>query len=733
MIRYITSGANELDSGHARYIAGASIGDLIVDQAQVQGFYIDVAAPHSARNFSLGVGSLGYTQHLSGVYTTSPAYNNFYSNGVWKNNSGAGSGNYTGAIGSRLWFDGRHYDFTVTSSGGNALFTRTDGARHGYLTSGVYAYITSGISQYAGYKYIQVISTTTFKIRDSVSGGLISYFGTSNEQVRCSMGASKMIGLDIHGDADNKVTITNCGKWTFRKTPESNVSYGFELWGGATHWKYTDKYDPINNTGDINYQGYRGNRLFSRGTYGIEHLFYNDLSGNTCVNIKNQADFFEIDGTEIDGGGRSFAGLQIKNDSDPTHNMTFEVHDVYVHDTEGEGFYWGNTGDNVSGSSPSQHWINFKAYNNRACRTGVEIFQLGQLHDGCEFHNNVGFLADVTHFAPFFSSQSSTCQTKPRSGQVDWGNNVIDGGCIQGLIMQSNRADEVLDATKSMRFYNSLFINGRGRFAYNNMFGDGVMPVVYENIYIKNLSFDNEDGRSESQPDPSQNEIFRLDDVTTEFFIKNKMVIDVGMTGRNFLRGGNIAQWNIGSRPEIALPDPQYVASGYEYIPSLTVHQWFAKTNALVLITYTNDWMGTGYPDILLYKGLHYEVLTVHSGTTSPDADSTNCRQIFWDSAGKSDLDPAYNGTPYSAYPPDDLRLQANSYYNKLGMGLFDNEDNDERTYITWEANSEVLHEFKDLNELVSELPEAVVTRNIYPVDTSGTIGAPKTDTYDLS
>ncbi len=648
----------------------ASEGDYIFNDADHEngegGLFVISSGSHNEKNFSIGANCVG-------TYTTNHA-----TDGRLKYTLG-GTGNYAGPIGNRVWFYFPDHTASVSNSSGNALFTRSS---HG-LTTGKYIMVKNYThysqvgTEYSGYYYVEVVSSNTFRLKTSASGSYLAYSSAISVTYSQTIGSIKMEGIDCIGTAANPVIITNApgSQFICQKNWESVATYGFEFFGGSKFAIITGEYDPVRGTGSVNYQGHRGNYKYSYGRYGMWIRFYNLLSNNPILYLKNGSTNLEICHLEIDGGGRGFAGIMIKSDNQPSQNMSA------IHDCEGEGWYIGNTGDNVAGSAPSQHWIELDAYNNRVVRTGVEIVQTGQLKDGSKVQRNVALLGTLTHFNPFFSGQSNAAQVKPRSGNVLYDGNMLIGGTANIMLVQSNRSNEALDATKSLTFSNSAFLYGRQRFMFFTLTNDGTMPFNMENIYIKSATmYDND--RMESQA-TDKNEIILTTESVTEVYI-NGMHVDTGMSGKILQSGGTATKYNT---PYItrdqSLPDPEFMKSGYEAMRYLDIHEYFT-TYAADHPTHPNQNIIYTTTDIILYHAMWYRVKTSFSGGNPPPT-NTNCEQIFWDINGYSSLDPTYNGVPYSNRPPDDLRLQSNDFYANQNIGLYDNEPNRSRTMIQHE------------------------------------------------
>jgi hypothetical protein len=175
---------------------------------------------------------------------------------------------------------------------------------------------------------------------------------------------------NIVGTEDNPIIIKNCGgtvnikstyKWHAVKTFKSKY---FRITGGSTPGIY-----------GIRIQG------------GVMGLNLDDLSTN-----------FEVDHVEI--SNVEFAGLMAKTDpscNDATIRGNFTMYDVslhdnYIHETGGEGFYVGNSfydGMKRDCGKRLPHEIKgLKIFNNIIRNSGWEAIQVGCAIEGSEIYNN---------------------------------------------------------------------------------------------------------------------------------------------------------------------------------------------------------------------------------------------------------------------------------------------------------------------------------------------------------
>ncbi len=191
-------------------------------------------------------------------------------------------------------------------------------------------------------------------------------------------GTYKHINLqNFRGTAANPIIIKNCGGLV----KVSGASYGISI-TKSSHFKFV------------------GN-----GTPGVKYGIKVDgvTIGNTSsgLGVSNQSSDFEIGNLEITKVG---AGVICK--TNPTcDEMTWGgkytmrnvlLHDMYIHDVEGEGFYVGHTSvtANVSCSGktitvPTQTIENLKIYNCITENTGWDGIQVASIPVNCEVFNNV--------------------------------------------------------------------------------------------------------------------------------------------------------------------------------------------------------------------------------------------------------------------------------------------------------------------------------------------------------
>ncbi|WP_164821663.1 Ig-like domain-containing protein [Paenibacillus koleovorans] len=260
-------------------------------------------------------------------------------------------------------------------------------------------------------------------------------------------------------------------------------SYTLSIEGGK-HWILTGKYDNTLKTGHVNFQGHQnGNYSTSTGNYGIE-VGRNTSNG---IGVGKKATNFELSFIEVAHAG--FAGLLIKTDNDPTAVMDgVKIHDLYIHDSESEGMYIGNTSSNLD----TQHiFTNLEIYNNRVLRSGTEGIQLSNMGDGIKVHNNVVVMNALDWKDPFQLWQDGCFQYSQRTGSAEIYNNVFIGSASSLFSVRiSAGAGETPNSGDEVYFHDNYFSHSRDILAYiHNTPSNYLTKFRFEDNMIRQLNY----------------------------------------------------------------------------------------------------------------------------------------------------------------------------------------------------------------------------------------------------
>ncbi|MBK0379536.1 right-handed parallel beta-helix repeat-containing protein [Mucilaginibacter segetis] len=249
-------------------------------------------------------------------------------------------------------------------------------------------------------------------------------------------------------------------------------------------------------------------KVLGNGTAGIKYGF--DVNGgNIGMTIDDLSSDFEIANVEVRNSG--FAGIMAKTDPScdiatqrghfTMQNIT--LHDNYVHQTGGEGFYVGNSfyAEGVSlecGIALPHDVLNLKIYQNLTDSTGCEGIQVGGAISGCEVYNNT---VRSPGLKPFASAQDNGIQIGEGTGGKCY-NNLVENAPGNGIIVLGFGDNLVfnnyiINAGANGIFADSRYTPGSGfRFINNTIIepaADGIklnsetipMNTVINNVIIK--------------------------------------------------------------------------------------------------------------------------------------------------------------------------------------------------------------------------------------------------------
>jgi len=268
---------------------------------------------------------------------------------------------------------------------------------------------------------------------------------------------------NIVGTKDKPVIIKNCGGKTYiERSPASGFGIDFSR---SKHFRLT-------GTGDLNH------------LYGIE------INGaNQGVQIGTVSTDFEVDHIQVYNTG--YAGIAIKtnpgcNSETWRENYTMynvKIHDNYVHETTGEGFYIGNSHYHFASGvdktcsgvtiKVNEHAIrNCEVYNNIVENSGRDGIQVGAVIEGGKVYNN-----KVTIFGIKNPDHINGIQINPGFVGVVY-NNFVTGGVgwgIQSIGIGANFFNNVLTNCGA----GGIFVDDRGSFP-------GYTFNIFNNTLIKN-------------------------------------------------------------------------------------------------------------------------------------------------------------------------------------------------------------------------------------------------------
>jgi hypothetical protein len=385
-----------------------------------------------------------------------------------------------------------------------------------------------------------------------------------------------MLGNLPTRDPAHPLVITNLGGQV-RIGPSKGANYIWSMGGGAG-WVLTGRYDADSKTGDAAFPGHRcGVYAHSAGTYGIVSDDAFDFTApylHMGIAVQGATDF-EIEFVEVERSG--FAGIRLINPraaGDPATPMkNVSVHDVYVHDTGGEGFYFGWTG-----TPPSNLFPGLQIFNCRLLRTGNEALQIQDLGDGSHVHHNVfasGGLRWLDNGLGRY--QDNTTQVLSRSGHIEIDHNVFVDGA--GSWLNSFYAPEPGDAPMQVTYHDNYFADTLSLGVWVGGSAAAGSTVTFESNALRGLVW----GYDVIAPDPGATAtVFGVDGAFVGALALNTnrwegaRALVSGITGGDGSKGPITASGNVnGAVPELAFRDAGWpLAAGHHltsWAPKATV------------------------------------------------------------------------------------------------------------------------------------------------------------------
>jgi hypothetical protein len=413
-------------------------------------------------------------------------------------------------------------------------------------------------------------------------------------------------------DPAHPLVITNLGGQVQVGPNDAGAGYIWSIVGGSG-WVLTGRYDADSKTGDAAFPGHRcGDYAGSRGKYGFlsDDAFAKGQYLHMGIAV-TKASSFELEFLEIFRSG--FAGIRLLNQvaaGDPPLPMdNVRVHDNYVHDTDGEGFYLGWTG-----APPSNILSKLAVYNNRIVRTGNEGLQIQNLGEGTEVRNNtVAFAALHWRDNGLGSFQDNNTQVQVREGTITLHHNVFLGGA--GSLLSFFRGAEAGDGGVHVSYHDNYFADTLSLGGYlGGAAGDDSDYTFAHNVF-RGLDF-GYDKLDPAAKDPGV--IFGKNGGITGpvTFDANTWEgprkIVAGLMGPNGTAGNVTASNNVNA----VVPALAFVQSGYPSgAPTRGLESWAPKAT-----------LAPGSPDIVypvgalvMYDAQMYECTAQNSGFVPPD------------------------------------------------------------------------------------------------------------------
>ncbi|MCX6216500.1 hypothetical protein [Spirosoma sp.] len=456
---------------------------------------------------------------------------------------------------------------------------------------------------------------------------------------------------------------------------------------GAQGLLLSGRYDPVSGAGDSDYRGHEGNYPIRADRYGfLLDNRWTDSSKNGLVMDggcqRVESEFMELRGgyfAPVFVNGRNY-DMRVAGSTVCLPYKNMKYHDLYIHDSESEGFYMGNTAADV--------WAKFDSleiYNNVIVRAGTEAIQVGQLHKGTRIHHNVA-MGNLNAKNAFKKFQDNSLQTDLRQGgHLIEKNLFIRGGekFINGQSRLTEDVSKVTLATDTVLIRRNAFLFNTGLFEsyYNTTGGQTAIPNLTfafqnnwfgHNRFVYNLIYPTA---------PRENFIMKF-----EVKGANSKVIVTGntfdgsspvTTWVNNTSPGNTTVTESGNTLSGTVPHPEFVNTGFgPNFDFTTLEFWTDKIGNSSQFPTDGTAKGTlvtvPVGEFRSYHGIIYESKAANNTAIRPGY-HVNWRDywnlIYWDRTTGAMVRNPTDLKNLSPIPPDKYKLVPGSFYQQQGLG----------------------------------------------------------------
>lgn len=401
-----------------------------------------------------------------------------------------------------------------------------------------------------------------------------------------------------------------------------------------------------------------GSRRFLTGSFGF-HIISNVLGGHGyTINVRDGGTI-KLNGIEAQHG---FSGVRINGGNYDITVASIEISNFYIHDTgNGEGYYLGATH-----KRPLAKLQNLKIHDGIIARTAAEALQLQHLVGGADIHHVTVFAADVRWMNEFMSGQDTGIQWSVDAGENELHHIIVDGFASTGL-MPFGSDERPVGGVSKVR--NVLFNDGRDTGIYLHRSANHGVHWIFDSIYFRSFTatYYQQTGRKERN-----------------FYVSRKHGTD-RVTFQNVFHDGtkadvfqDTAGIEVGKIVRKKLPAPAYQLTGF-YEPANRIKQWHpfyapyfpVSRQDSIKVQVPTQWDAGDIAIETLGDYAFFKCIKTHAADKQkrPGSNPYFVR-LSWDSKGVRSDQPGWNAASrQSAFPPDDLRLQKDNYWKKLGLG----------------------------------------------------------------
>lgn len=477
----------------------------------------------------------------------------------------------------------------------------------------------------------------------------------------------------IHSKQYKKITIDlskALGNSTNEKVVVTNFLGQVEFEEGlalknAKAIRITGKYDKEAGTGHKYFKGLLSTLSFYQGNFGLYgNNNWKSEENYHLIDLNTITDKIEIDNVELANG--AFSAINWKNNNDANYSITDSstVHHCYIHDIGSEGLYIGSTG-----KAPQQVFKNLVIERNIILRCGGEGIQLGWQLEGCIVRQNtVHSGLDWKH--PFMPYQDGVMQLSTFGKATVEQNIFMGGGESLGIIELKGNITPHKVAVDTVLYKTNLIYGIRGGMLTHFIRDDGkgnspiTTPVVFDHNFYKQIGEDYfEVGLVNGKLDTTQSTIFDFRTFNQTIIARNN-VYDYSV--ENLVRKNSATPSMEGNKQKV-LPVPQFknylgFKSNFNY---LKISRYTDSTISYQPKRKKPAKWKVG--DVVQYynregKTRFFKCIKTHNLPHKPDSGNIN---KYWQL-----LTWQHPNGGVSYFPPDDVRLKPDSFYEKLGMGV---------------------------------------------------------------
>jgi hypothetical protein len=405
-------------------------------------------------------------------------------------------------------------------------------------------------------------------------------------------------------------------------------------------------------------------RKFLTGSFGF-HVINKMFKGHGYGVTVLDGGTIKIKGIEAQHG---FSAIRINGGNYDLTVESIDISNFYIHDTgDGEGMYLGATH-----GPPLAKLKNLKIHNGIITRTAAEALQLQHLVGGADVHNVIIRAADVRWRNEFQPGQDSGIQWSVDAGENTLHHIILDGFGSVGIVPFGSDQKPIGGTS---RVSNVLLNDGIDTGIYLHKSGSFGIRWTFDSLYFRNFNNDPSYIKNTGRPE-------------RKFIVSNKNGKDRYAFNKVFHDGTKQDVFQKKDSLEVnevkqkELPAPSYKNSGF-HEPASKIKQWYPQyagyfpASRAGKVKIPTDWKAGDIAIETETEYGFYKCITTHNATEQGPAENKYFQKLTWDENGIRSDQPEWNSsTRQSNFPPDDLRLQEDCFWKKLGFGLQGTEAN---------------------------------------------------------